>query len=501
MSLCMTKTDLLSDRPLMDKMRTYKAWIKYHVRQKDDTKNAEGLAFTINVLRQLGVKFPKGKMRQLMSLLTKLSKVKRTAKLITVEEVLNDTRPVDPVDYQALQLLVLAMESCFLTQPDLLPLWLLQIAELAFRNGICEYTQAAYAQLGMVFRLVKEYNLATKMAVITEQLLQQFNFSETRGGAMYLIYSFPLSYTRPCHEVVGGLLESYSHSLAVGDLSGVGSSLVFLGLMQFTAGTNLKLMNSDCRRYVYQLHELKNEQAELNARSIWQCVQNLLGLGETDDPCALVGNALSEANAQSITLESGKFGLHYMPCYLCAVFGKYEKGSQIAKENMKRFEKALSGAGISMHWTFVAGVNHFAMARKTRKRKYIKEGKKVLSTIRGWAKNDNPNVLHYLHLFEAEMAALRERLDASEVLYHKAIAISRRSGFIHDAAMINERLASFFLHHRKSNDDAYYQMLEACKLYEEWGCYLKVEMLQKEYRSVAEENATPRQTIEAIELH
>lgn len=252
-SSCMKKIDQLSDRPLLDKMRAYKARIRYLARQKDSTTNAHGLAFTIDVLEQLGVKFPRSKLRQLVALVKGLSRAKSKAKAVTLEEVLNDKRPVDPIDLQAMQILVLSMESCFLTQPDLLPLWLLKIAELSFRNGICAYTQAAYAQLGMVFRLVKDFQLATKMAVITEQLLQKFDFAETYGSASYLNLSFPLAYTRPWHEIIGGLMDSYSHSLAVGDLSGVGGAVVFLCFAQFYAGTNLRLMESDCRRYVHQL--------------------------------------------------------------------------------------------------------------------------------------------------------------------------------------------------------------------------------------------------------
>jgi hypothetical protein len=40
------------------------------------------------------------------------------------------------------------------------------------------------------------------------------------------------------------------------------------------------------------------------------------------------------------------------------------------------------------------------------------------------------------------------------------------------------------MHKRKSPEDALYKIDEACKLYEEWGCLSKVEMLRKEYGSL-----------------
>jgi hypothetical protein len=235
----------------------------------------------------------------------------------------------------------------------------------------------------------------------------------------------------------------------------------------------------------------------MNLRSLWQCVQNLIGLGGTDDVCGLVGNALSEANAQSITLDSGKACLYYLPCFLCAVFGNYEKGAALALDYDGKFDKALSGACNVMHETFAAGVNLFGMARKTKKSKYKRAGKKALSKIRSWAKHDNPNVLHYLHCFEAELAALNGKLDTAEALYHRSLALARRSGFIHDAAIINERYASFFLLVRKVPDEAYYQMEEACKLYEEWGCRHKADLLRREYQWIREKE-TPRESVVTV---
>jgi predicted ATPase len=254
LSCHLAKINLLSDRPMMDKMRAFKAWIAFLVRQKYSSKAAAGLEFAIDLLGKLGVTFPKRKTTRLFALVGGLIRLKSRAKALTVDESVNDTRPVDPKDFQAMQILSLAMEACFLTQPDLLPLWILKMAEISFRNGVCAYTQAAYAQLGMVFRLVKEYQLAAKMAEITEILLSTYNYDVTWGQASYQIYAFPLPYVRPYHKLLPRLMDSYTHSLAIGDLSAVGGALVFLCYMQLAAGTNLRMMNSDCRRYIHQLN-------------------------------------------------------------------------------------------------------------------------------------------------------------------------------------------------------------------------------------------------------
>ena len=76
------------------------------------------------------------------------------------------------------------------------------------------------------------------------------------------------------------------------------------------------------------------------------------------------------------------------------------------------------------------------------------------------------------------------RLDKAELLYHQALSIASRSGFLQDAAIINELFAEFFLNRRKSPDDALYKMKASCGLYEEWGCHLKAEMLRAKYGAI-----------------
>lgn len=262
--------------------------------------------------------------------------------------------------------------------------------------------------------------------------------------------------------------------------------IVFYVYMSFAAGKHLRTVEADCRRYHNQAKELKNEQAATNLRTLWQCALNLLGRSE--NTCILTGEAILDIDSftASINVEAELCLVRYVQCYLCAIFGLFETGSAMALEDEGRFNKAGPGIFMNMHETFVRGLCLFGMARKSKQSKYKKAGKRVLSTIRKWVRNDNPNVLHYEKLFEAELRALEGKLDAAELLYHQALSLAARSGFIQDAAIINERCGDFFLRKRKSPDDAMYKMKEACKLYEEWGCRKKVEMIRKEFRSLKE---------------
>ena len=260
--------------------------------------------------------------------------------------------------------------------------------------------------------------------------------------------------------------------------------MVFYNYMCFVAGLPLKTVESDCRRYCLQMKRLNSEQAVQNISMVWQGTLNLLG--RTSDPLELAGEAIPDLEdfKSLLTIESGVSLLPYIQCCLCAILGSYEKGAELALANEYRMRKAGPGIFMNMHDTFVRGLCLFAMARKTKQRKYTVAAKRAFGEIRKLTRKEDPNVLHYEKLFEAELCALKGNLDTAEILYQRALNLATRAGFLHDAAIANERCADFFLHERKCKEDALYKMEEACKLYDEWGCRIKVDMLRDEYASL-----------------
>ena len=255
--------------------------------------------------------------------------------------------------------------------------------------------------------------------------------------------------------------------------------------MSLYASLPLRTMDADLCRYISQMKEINNEQGQTNLTMLWQCVLNLLG--KSDDPCVLQGKAIPDLEAfqESITLENSKCLLFYVQSFLLAIFGEYEKGAALALENGGRFQKAGPGLFMNMHETFVRGLHLFCMAKRCPKTtKYKRAARKALSTISGWAKKDNPNVLHYEKLLKAELCSLNGKLDSAQLLYHQALSLASRSGLIQDAAIINERCAEFFLKERKSVDDATKKMMKSIKLYEEWGCCVKADMLRAQHDSI-----------------
>ena len=110
------------------------------------------------------------------------------------------------------------------------------------------------------------------------------------------------------------------------------------------------------------------------------------------------------------------------------------------------------------------------------KRKWKKKAVKSMKIIRGQVKKGNVNLVHYLHLLEAEIAALENKSGKAEDSYKAAITVASTNGFIQDCALSHELTSAYFA----SKGDHYwkdYHMEKCIERYSEWGATAKVEQL------------------------
>jgi hypothetical protein len=117
------------------------------------------------------------------------------------------------------------------------------------------------------------------------------------------------------------------------------------------------------------------------------------------------------------------------------------------------------------------------MARKTKRSKFARRAKEIRSLIKSWLNQGDPDVRHYLALLDAEMAALKGKIQSAENFFQDAVIAAACGGFIHDAALASERYGEFLLNDKPQPCELDKQ--EA--LYSDWGAVSKVASLQEKY--------------------
>jgi len=139
----------------------------------------------------------------------------------------------------------------------------------------------------------------------------------------------------------------------------------------------------------------------------------------------------------------------------------------------------LSSTFSSVRYTFLEALTYLKATQSAsglKKRQMKKCALKTIQLIRGWAKNGNVNVVHYLHILEAELAVLRGKNKKAKESFNAAIVVSRKNGFLQDRALAHELASAYF----KAQGDEYWRNhhIECSKTcYQEWGCGEKVEQL------------------------
>lgn len=97
--------------------------------------------------------------------------------------------------------------------------------------------------------------------------------------------------------------------------------------------------------------------------------------------------------------------------------------------------------------------------------------------IRKWVKRGNVNLVHILHLLEAELANLNGYNTMAEESYQLAISTASANGFRQDKALSHE-LASMYYGSKGDVSKRDDHMRHAIICYEEWGAHAKVDQLR-----------------------
>ena len=211
------------ERPIMDKIRAYKSLIHKQTRSDDSEGLAEAVTLCREALSALGCTFPKPKFGHIFYTVTSLLKMKKMIKQMSEDDIQKMPPMVDPVDLQICELLASSMDLVTLTEPTLLGLWILRMAEITLNRGFCKYTPSAFSQLGILFVNTGDDELALKCAIFAENMKKTSEFKSVNAIVAYQIYGFSLAYKRLYYQVLPRLWDGYKDALAAGDLNSGGA--------------------------------------------------------------------------------------------------------------------------------------------------------------------------------------------------------------------------------------------------------------------------------------
>lgn len=166
---------------------------------------------------------------------------------------------------------------------------------------------------------------------------------------------------------------------------------------------------------------------------------------------------------------------------LYAFFGDHQSCADLAIEHGNLMLTAMPSFVIAAIAPFYMAISLCHVARSSKQRKYRRQARKMYSIIKGYVRNGNPNVRHHMTMIEAELTVVQGDFHLASAKYESAGIVAARSGFIHDAALVNERYGEFLLEYMSNRVDGAYRLDQAIKFWLEWGAQRKVDILRQEH--------------------
>jgi hypothetical protein len=455
-------------RNVIDKLRVYFAMAD---RMGNDKRIVEAKDCCLDVLQQLNFKTPKSGAVQAFIALSGLFKAKKQLEKVDVQ-----TLPVmqDAGKLAAMMFLDSTAAHAYLIKDKVLLLYCtVTMVQLTLNHGLSSSAPSALATFGLVVGgVLKDLKAGSKYAEMAIAMTQKPEGKAAEARVTFRTWAFSLSYSRPWNDGIRPFLNGYKIGMQIGDTEGAGYCMLGHATLSFLQGKNLRVLEEDCRVYMKHLEDLGRAELAQSISFIWDAAQYLMGLSDT---CKLFDDWDREAKASEAS----------RVVYRCAIFaygGDYEKGAAYALKSGDLYLKKAPGAITCQAECFSRGVCLYAMARKTKERRYKKHGRAVRKTIRSWLKKGNMNARHLCCYLDAEDAALCGDFGAAKKMFQEAIVGAARSGCMKDAGLANERYAELVLHDIGDKEEARFRAEESIRFYKEYGAQRKVDLLEAKYR-------------------
>mmetsp|Transcript_13096 Transcript_13096/g.31000 ORF Transcript_13096/g.31000 Transcript_13096/m.31000 type:complete len:1255 (+) Transcript_13096:109-3873(+) len=350
--------------------------------------------------------------------------------------------------------------------------------EFSMKHGITDNAARSLSILAAFVNILQgDYETViylNECAFAVQDVIGDANKGRTMEGA----WVNSLTWAKPIASSLTPLAEAYALCLRAGQTDFAMWALQsFVVVIPYILGKQLKSSLEECEKALKQIEEAGRADHIVSTTNVVQMMRNLhrpdnrQSLDSLDIPESWKSTKMYIGSAHYARTEE-------------LFFSDIEAAADLSLESGNLLFKCLPATSINMIHKFHQAVSLYAMAGRTKRRKYKVAAKRLRKIIQKWSKAGNPNVSHYLMILDAEDAALRKDVTVANENYQKAIIYAGRTGEMHHAGMFNERYAEFLLDVCGDAEEAKYRIQEAIRYYEEWRAPGKVDEMQEKYDSL-----------------
>mmetsp|Transcript_35089 Transcript_35089/g.59569 ORF Transcript_35089/g.59569 Transcript_35089/m.59569 type:complete len:329 (+) Transcript_35089:112-1098(+) len=314
------------------------------------------------------------------------------------------------------------------------------------------------------------------MARAVDLILERPGMERMKSRSCLLTQGTIIPWTSPLQGTLAPMLEGYQVGLKTGDTESAGYNLVVRARHLFYVGRPLDSLEHELQAQCDLLVLLNLSPAKYAILPYLLVVKILRGVDISDEK----DFESLEEYALEMKMDNLRARVIAAQLELLVVLSDWNTAKkQLGTEDLRQF---LTGLFVGARFTLLEALILLKQAqgepKYLKKRKWKKRALKPIRILRGWAKKGNVNIMHYVHLVEAELAFLDGKCEEAEESYKSAISVASRNGFLQDKALSHELASRYFSVVKGDDYWKEYHLDSAIKSYIDWGATVKAEQLK-----------------------
>ena len=439
----------------------------------------EAKDIVLALLKDLGITFPSttfgrisctiGKLLQFRSIGNSLKTIQRLENLdfMTEEQTINQ-----------MLLLNLLFDISYITNDEILiPLVIFEGFGCTLRDGLSLQSPRFVGSLCIIFVAVfRNIPSAGRYAQLALQMMKQLNDKSIEAAATMVIYPLGICWTKPVGECITPVRNGYKVGMYCAEVDHAMGCVFHVLLFSWQAGIPLPVIDIEWRQYMPRMEELGQRVLSIVARRLWAVILHFLGEERENfvplhelSPVERTNPMVTGAYSICDRMELGYSG-DLMSCA--------QSACKIGTP------KAFAGNPFATNDVFVSALSCFVAARSQPSccgNPYRKKARQLHKLVSGWTKQGNPNALHWKQLLDAEFSLLKKRNGAAEESFCSAAETAVLGGYVHDAAIINERYGLFLSDVQGDIVKGREKLRESYSLFRRWGAIMRANQVRHSY--------------------
>jgi len=437
---------LSRDIPVEDKFSIYETKI---LAATSGDRHAEALSTTLHVCKQLGFK-PLPSKASKVKIGIEYLKTNVLVKGLCKEDIAALPDLSDKKVIMGQQLMEGLIHITAVANPNLFPLVSFRMLKESIKSGINRNSPSAFGTFGMILCIMGDVVRGRQMGEIAEMLLKRPGMRKVKSAVTLFVEAFIYHWTAPLQRSLTPLLKGYQAGLDTGDIRNAAMNLSNRGWNLWYSSRPLDDVLHQLEVSVKVYKAMKADESRMSILPLLQAVINLEG--DAPKPWELSGKEMQFNQLYDLAVSTENHMVRVCAVAtqleLFVIFQEWSAAKRLLLKEVDLRPKVL-GAFMAIRYTFMEGLILFKAAQSSSswiERKKLKaRAKKSLKMMTGWLKKGNPNVVHCVHLLEAEHAVLEGNTIEAEESYKAASTAATRSGFLHDKALSHELAGNYYM--------------------------------------------------------